>query len=492
MGIVLALGMLSAGPAALALTDEEVFRDFRFNFIIPGARAQSLGGAYIAAADDATAAEANPAALHYIGTFEAFLEYRSISSQPQVTQSSLGDRSVTSTMDAADFTAVNNPEDQDLITFASFSVPFRTLRSTLAFSYQVLLSAQTSLSAGDLDTSVDVSKSDFPIVVVPQPGGGLTTQRYAVDNVVNGGLDATIDRYNVSYAFDLSRDFSFGITATASELNLSSYVDSVTQDPLGVLNTVHPRVDVGGSFADIQTQSQIDDSDRSYAYTLGLHWHPNEVFKDRPAGSPVRFGVVYRKGEKFEVEQTLADLDPVTQQLTMDKTFTNTIRVPDRFGVGFSYHGRIILVSADVERIKYSDLLDGFQPGVNFFTREPELIDVDPDSLEFDVDDATVFHIGIEAVMPRPLSWPISFRVGYYNDPDNTIRLAAINDPGVGQDVNTALSEAFAGGEDVDHWTAGFSFGTPVGFQLQFAGDFSDVEDQLVVSAVWRFGRIRR
>ena len=73
----LALGVsLFAGTPASALTDEEIFRDFQFNFIAPGARAVSLAGAYIAAASDATAAEANPAGLHYVSRKEAFAEFR--------------------------------------------------------------------------------------------------------------------------------------------------------------------------------------------------------------------------------------------------------------------------------------------------------------------------------------------------------------------------------------------------------------------------------
>ena len=64
--------LVSSGPA-LALTDEEVFRDFRFNMINPGARSLALGGAFISLADDATAAQANPAGLSYLIKQEYFI-----------------------------------------------------------------------------------------------------------------------------------------------------------------------------------------------------------------------------------------------------------------------------------------------------------------------------------------------------------------------------------------------------------------------------------
>jgi long-chain fatty acid transport protein len=58
--VVLPLLLLAATTAS-ALTDEEIFRNFRFNMINPGARSMALGGAFVSLADDATAAQANPA-----------------------------------------------------------------------------------------------------------------------------------------------------------------------------------------------------------------------------------------------------------------------------------------------------------------------------------------------------------------------------------------------------------------------------------------------
>src|SRR5262245_26377456 len=59
-----------------AITDEEVFRIFQFSFVNPGARAGALGGAFIGLADDATAAEANPAGLTILTKPEVSVEYR--------------------------------------------------------------------------------------------------------------------------------------------------------------------------------------------------------------------------------------------------------------------------------------------------------------------------------------------------------------------------------------------------------------------------------
>src|SRR5207247_10020203 len=74
--------LVSSGPA-LALTDEEIFRDFRFNLINPGARSLALGGAFISLADDATAAQANPAGLGFLDRPAYFLDLRGVDNAAQ-------------------------------------------------------------------------------------------------------------------------------------------------------------------------------------------------------------------------------------------------------------------------------------------------------------------------------------------------------------------------------------------------------------------------
>ena len=53
--LILAAGLLLPAAPAGAVTDEEVFRNFRFNFVNPGGRAVAMGGAFVGIADDATA-----------------------------------------------------------------------------------------------------------------------------------------------------------------------------------------------------------------------------------------------------------------------------------------------------------------------------------------------------------------------------------------------------------------------------------------------------
>ena len=79
------LAVAFACSPAVAVTDEEIFRDFRFNFINPGGRSLGLGGAFISIADDATAAQTNPAGLTNLFEPQVFSEIRLIKPESQST-----------------------------------------------------------------------------------------------------------------------------------------------------------------------------------------------------------------------------------------------------------------------------------------------------------------------------------------------------------------------------------------------------------------------
>ena len=205
--VVVTLGVILvflAGGDAGALTDEEIFRGFQFDFINPGARSLGLGGAYIAAADDATAAEANPAALHYIKRQELFGEYRSIRSERS-------DFSVTAMGDISDPAAPDLPfvglstqtvqEDDGFPSFFSYALPFTAgkARFTFAASRTTVLDVVKDL--GDPGTSLAFSAEGFPVWINPNAGPGENpVQQYTIENATTGGLDTRIFNNNLSFA----------------------------------------------------------------------------------------------------------------------------------------------------------------------------------------------------------------------------------------------------------------------------------------------------
>jgi hypothetical protein len=108
----------------------------------------------------------------------------------------------------------------------------------------------------------------------------------------------------------------------------------------------------------------------------------------------------------------------------------------------------------------------------------------------YDVDDATVVHFGVEYNLLTQGRWTYAFRAGFFNAPDNRIRMTQFNSND--QEINDLYLEAFAGGESENHYTLGFSFNSPIGLQMQFAADLSSVENQFVISTILRLGKVRR
>ena len=505
------LAALLLPESALALTDEEIFRDFRFNFVNPGARSLGMGGAFIATGNDATAAQANPAALHYVYRNEFFIEYRNVQPDTELLEpsSQVGDPNSTTNSLFIRSTVVNNREDVTLPSFVSFAYPMRIAgrKARFAVSRQSVLDLTSSLTDEDqgLSTTLRFGNQDYPIWVNPDNesihscsdgvtsgnGGNPFPEQYTVCNQVEGGLDAELLHYNLSFSYSVTNDFSVGVTATYATLDMTSEVVNTAQDPLGFLVFQHPRVITPQGFAPVTSQTEIDDNDSGFAYTVGLHWHPDSAFPNRGGISPIRFGLVYRKGADLAVEETQTELGSGGTS-TVD-VFETTLRVPDRYGLGVSYdawdHWTFAL---DVERIEYSDLLKDYRAGVNLFSNpgvSTSIFTIDPEKFEFEVDDATVVHAGVEFSLQSKGGWTSALRAGYFNSPDNRIRLTEVNsgDP----QVDRIFKDIFRGGEDVNHYTTGFSVTLPIGLQIQAAADFSDDGQEYLISSIYRFGPVR-
>src|SRR3954454_4961070 len=83
----LLLVMLFSVPALAQNVDIEALSGLQFNFGNPGARSLGMGGAFLGLADDASAAEANPAGLTILRKPEVSLEVRNYLEQQLFTTS---------------------------------------------------------------------------------------------------------------------------------------------------------------------------------------------------------------------------------------------------------------------------------------------------------------------------------------------------------------------------------------------------------------------
>jgi long-subunit fatty acid transport protein len=486
---LLGLVLLSPG-AAWALTDEEIFRDFRFQFITPGARATAMGGAFTSIADDATAAATNPAGLSSLSAPTAYVEYRSIDRDAESFGGEVGSPQWDPDTNLPDLPffrlqAVSDPETVNEPTFLAFSWPFEFKRwgrrLTIAASRQVLAQHERSLpTSGAGVTEAAFALDGFPPAVVDDE-----LQTYSIRSTVSGEISSEVIYWNASASFEVHKDFSVGVTLTYAELDMEATSLTRVLDPEGLLlDPSRPRLS-GQPDADLFS-SRISDSDTDFAYSIGVHWHPDSVFAG--GTSPWQLGAVLHKGAHFSFAEI------ITLNEIPETTLTNEFIVPDRWVIGASYRTpQHWLFAVDVERVEYSDLLEGFRSGVNFLTGE-RLAEAfsggDVDRVRYDVDDGRIFRAGAEYV--RTLGGNknnrLRFQAGYFRTPDDRIRMTRFDsgDP----EINRVFLDAFPGNDEQDHFTAGigFSWGD---YAVQLAGSTSDQETQVVGSFSFELKRKR-
>jgi len=361
---------------AYCLTDEEVFRDFQFNTINPGARSLALGGAFISLADDATAAQANPSGLSYLLKQEYFVELRGTDNGQ--TQENLQDSNFPAGAQISVLTG-SSLDDARNMTFASAVFPIKKL--TLGISRQLALNNQAT------------TLNSFSLVI-----GSGTPEESIIQ--ASGGLDVTQTNYNASLGFRVNDKLAFGASVVFGQLSVDTETSSYIFDPSGNLTgspVLEPTLDL---------KTTIHDDDTDIGYSIGSLFRPSANFS---------FGAVFRKAPKFSVEEEIAPggQDYFGVEAVLGQSFTNEFNVPDSYGIGASWQPyQFLTLSMDIERIEYSDLVDGFVAGVNPLTEFDAV---------FTADDGTDYRIGGEYIFQLQNAMILAARAGVFTQADSTI-----------------------------------------------------------------------
>jgi long-chain fatty acid transport protein len=419
--------ILCLTAAASAITDEEIFRNFQFSFVTPGARSTAMGVAFIGLADDATAVEANPAGLVILTKPEVSLEYRNITVDSDSLNSTLVFRDERRQLL---ITADNRIDSQNRPSFLSVVYPVHGW--TLGFSRQEITRFHANL--------VETFELSSEII----PNANATTSGSASQDITN---------YNFSIARKLGKTVSVGGTFRYSHLDWKTDVLTDLQRE--------------GQPSILAEHSIIRGSDNAPAFNIGVLFRANEHFS---------FGAVYKRNPKFEVPETLrSDLLP---QISHD--FKNVLKVPDVYGFGASVKPNDnITVSADVLRIEYADLLEKFESGISVFT-----IGFNNQNLTFRIENSFEFHIGAEFVVFLK-KVPIALRQGYYRKPTYSLILDTTS--GLPSVTEQTARATFSKRKNENHITLGSGFVLHPNFQIDWGVDLSNLEDDFVLSTVVRF-----
>lgn len=436
--------------SGLALTNHEVFSQFQFNFITPGARATALGGAFIGLADDATAVESNPAGLTALTVPELSIEFKHIAytaEQIYANPALPENINLETGIVESDITRHDFDDVVESVPFVSIVYPYN--RFVFSLYRQELVKYKSSYRT-----------SAFPICVPQSFTPGIVAALYPTD----ASVDLTVTNYGIGTAIQLFEGFSLAVSPRRAEMKINSHStrfrSEIYPGPTDFSDT-----DILGSF-------EIDDEDIGYSVNTGVLWKPHPK---------VSIGAVYKSGPKFTVTGTLILTEAHLnihgyghEEYEPDLT-EFTLKVPDSFGAGIAFRATDYLTfTLDVIHIQYEDLLEDFD-----ISADPRTYSKD----NFTVDNATEIHFGVEYILLLDERY-FALRAGIYNDPDHTIRFTGTTGGPV-EDI--AGRELFPGGEDQIHVTGGLGVVFNEYFQIDAATNISDRNKQLSISAVYRF-----
>ena len=313
-------------------TNEELFREYQFNFNLPGARASAMGGAFIGVADDATSSFSNPAGLAFLNETAVTLEYR---------RRHLDER--TGDIEGK-FNTRFGQEETTLDGVAFFSVNFRLKNWYFGvFQYDYLNEFQVR---NFVSRSLTVTTQQREVRNIMLDLEGVTRGVGIARRLGNVKLGMTVNNFNLKGLTDYRR---------------FSIVTSGLDEPLTRSYT-----------------STIDDQDQAWGYSLGFLHEPGTRFS---------WGVVWRNNPKLRLQEDI--LEEVNEQPdTIDQVNVPFV-VPDVFGLGMRYKFRPdFQVLLDWQNIFYSQIIaDGFTIVESADSDSPE---------NYDIQDSSNFHFGLE------------------------------------------------------------------------------------------------
>lgn len=305
---MVALALVAQVPLA-AQSEAEYFGLFSFRSQNPGARARGIGGAFVALADDATAAYVNPAGLAYLDRWEVSAEYsRDEVGKGQVAQASYN----------GNYRATIEGGTSSSVDFASAVFPIKKGRLTAAAYY------------ADLSPVGDKS---FSFARIP---GYVGSESYFYD--ADTYVTAENKVFGASLGWRLSDRFSLGASVGQSKLDFAGYLARYDQrNGHRFLNSANSQVDGETAvFVTVGALAQVTER-----IGLGFSW---------------------QKETSYDMTYSVYQSDA-----TLFKNGATQFTIPTKWALGLSIRATDSLVFAiEADRIEYGDLHRGMS-GENLY-----------------------------------------------------------------------------------------------------------------------------
>ena len=405
----------------------------QLGFSDPGARSMGFGGAFVALADDATAAFANPAGLTQLLKPEVSLEGRRWMYSTPFTEAGRveGYPSGIGIDDLAGLRTARSEAELNGLSFLSFVFPegnwsfalFRHQFANLEFS------GETQGLFG---------------------GGSDCCQIRFVDQRATSRLDMV--SYGFSVAHRIGEDLDLGLGLVYYDATLNATVTQFLTDDDSLESIFGPNSYLPERSL-LSQRDFFDDVDRTL--TASFLWRLSESW---------RIGGVYRQGPKtgfrIEVRAGQAVDYGVPPGALLSEGSGGPIKFPDVYGLGFAYRdpdGRLT-ISFQWDRVEYSSI--------------PASVGVDDQTIS----DADELHLGAEYLFLGS-TVIVAVRLGTWLDPDHQMR-ATTDDPF----VRALLPRR----RDDVHYAAGLGVATS-NFQVDVGVDLADLLDTVSLSVIYSF-----
>lgn len=420
------------GWAGTARAQSSLQVPIQFDFLNPGARSLSLGSAFTAVADDATAALTNPAGLTLLSRPEVSFEGRG---RHLISPYLYGGRlSGTATNQGVDTTSSalyrDSVDSGGGVSFLSIVVP-RGTWAISAYRHELLRVDQQYQTQGVFQRVV-FSGSPSDSRELPQIG-----QR-----------EVNITSYGVAGAYRPNAQVAIGAGVSVYKFSIDALFRRYSTIPFyGAPDYIPAR--------EVARASQAGD-DTSLVGNVGVLFTPDSRF---------RLGASYRRGPRLGF--TSSDgASPAT---------TVTFKVPDTFSIGAMF--RVIepfTLGVDYSRVQYSSLRNDFVTSQATGSGRPD---------NFQIDDGNELHVGAEYVFVRSRFTP-AVRVGTWYDPAHAVRYqaSAANDA-----FDERFSAALPGADNLMHLTFGGGLSLSRQVEVNGAADFASQRRLVSGSAVFRF-----
>ncbi len=372
----------------------------RVDFIQPGARPAALGGAFIGAAQDETAAPVNPAGLVFLKSAGASLHQRHARSDFDEPSGSFEDPDA-----RANFQTINFNQ-----TMAGIFVPLK--RVTFAAFRNVAFDSRFNFETGQFLT-------------IPQP---LTNRQVLAGsgNFPGKSVDLDLEMVNdgVAAAVKLNRRLSIGATAKISVMNFSLN-ERTFLDPA----VAHAgRLPQGNTAETTYSITTIEERNVQPSFSFGFN---SALIVDKLfLGGVLNLNPTFKLTTntflpqfQFETGEVLPKESPPNRSFRMG--------IPDTYGLGLYYlvHNRLRF-TFDLVQIEYTDLLTGNDLNL---TADDELSPTgefsDPDDMpDLTIDNALEVRFGMEYLLKVPELGLIPLRFGIHTVPGHRI-YSANDDP---------------------------------------------------------------